>query len=940
MDVNGTRFHLLFGEHDWLPGATAASPPDGDLRLEWHGDDQTLRLRELQPVLKTRSGAALDVESRVGATADRYGNLYWIAETGAEVRRLPRDRQASERFWPPLPGTGLARCAAAAGDFSVAAAPSATPQRFRGIAATPDHYLIVGTTSLPGMLVFDLFGGGAPLHVQWRGAFDPFDIVAGADGRVWILDRTHKAAWALSRAFQILGPPGPAPAPDFTPAAGTATVPPASPPIVREHPIPLNASVDPVAIEALSGDAFLILDNAPGAAHSVVQCYRVAGFVGETPLDHAAASAFETAAHVRLQVRGYDLAFLPQPATPTRGTLYVASQDGGQSFAYDLELGATLSLMLTSRLIPMRRFTGKGLVRIGNRISYDYGDRWAPLADQRQPRFEPSAEVRLPAWRGRYFDGKAPGCVWHRLLLDACIPPDAEVIVESRATDDRALFSRVPWEREPALYRRGEDAELPYYRPPLAGESTCTGTWELLFQRAKGRYLQLRLTLRGRGRVTPVLQALRVYYPRFSYLEQYLPGVYREDAVSASLLDRYLANVEGTFTALEGRLDALQVLFDPRTAPTESLEWLAGWLGLALEAGWSDAMRRLFVSHAATMLRERGTCPGLVRSVRVALERCADPSLFAAGACGTAAAGRFGVRIVERFRLRRAPGVVFGDPNDLLGPGSSSDASTWSAAQGAEPLHRKFRDFLAARYPDVDALNKVWNTTYTDFASVRFPAVDPDCGQRTRDWQAFTRGELGFVYARVSDADEPLYREFLARRYRQPVDLSAAYELSGSAGIGSFGEVRTRFWDALLRQRLPDGGKMLDDWIEFVSVILPTRRNAHRFTVMVPVTPNQSREEQQRRRGIADRVTTLEKPAHTVHDVKLYWGLFRVGEARTGFDSVLGPGSRSVALVLGHEALGATHVGFPDAQRARGGVGFGEPVAERAGCSCHTRARA
>ena len=133
---------------------------------------------------------------------------------------------------------------------------------------------------------------------------------------------------------------------------------------------------------------------------------------------------------------------------------------------------------------------------------------------------------------------------------------------------------------------------------------------------------------------------------------------------------------------------------------------------------------------------------------------------------------------------------------------------------------------------------------------------------------------------------------------------------------------------------------MLRDWIEFVTLVLPTQRNAHRFTVLVPVTLSQSREEQQRRRDLADRVARIEKPAHTAYDVKLYWGLFRVGEARAGMDSVIGLGSRTVALVLGQEAVGAAHVGFSDAQRARGGVGIDQPVGDRPACGCGPGARA
>src|SRR5262249_58396847 len=128
------------------------------------------------------------------------------------------------------------------------------------------------------------------------------------------------------------------------------------------------------------------------------------------------------------------------------------------------------------------------------------------------------------------------------------------------------------------------------------------GTWELLLQRAKGRYLQLKLVLRGNGRSSPRLRALRAYYPRFSYSARYLPAVYREDAESASFLERYLANPEGLLTALEDRVAAAQVLFDVRSAPGELLDWLAGWFGAALDPAWDEAKRRLFLRPALGVL--------------------------------------------------------------------------------------------------------------------------------------------------------------------------------------------------------------------------------------------------------------------------------------------------------------------------------------------------
>ncbi|MGO4780801.1 hypothetical protein AB4084_35515, partial [Lysobacter sp. 2RAB21] len=88
------------------------------------------------------------------------------------------------------------------------------------------------------------------------------------------------------------------------------------------------------------------------------------------------------------------------------------------------------------------------------------------------------------------------------------------------------------WLREPAPRLRGDGPELPWLRREAARATrreAGAGTWELLLQRARGRYLQLRISLISRnGTGTPRLRALRLWAPRFSYPQRFLPAVYRE----------------------------------------------------------------------------------------------------------------------------------------------------------------------------------------------------------------------------------------------------------------------------------------------------------------------------------------------------------------------------------------------------------------------------
>ena len=84
----------------------------------------------------------------------------------------------------------------------------------------------------------------------------------------------------------------------------------------------------------------------------------------------------------------------------------------------------------------------------------------------------------------------------------------------------------------------------------------------------------------------------------------------------------------------------------PASAPSEALDWLANWFGVALDPSWSDAKRRLFISNAATFFEARGTVPGLMMALRLTLEDCADQSIF------TQPVSQWGVRLVENYQKR------------------------------------------------------------------------------------------------------------------------------------------------------------------------------------------------------------------------------------------------------------------------------------------------
>jgi hypothetical protein len=69
------------------------------------------------------------------------------------------------------------------------------------------------------------------------------------------------------------------------------------------------------------------------------------------------------------------------------------------------------------------------------------------------------------------------------------------------------------------------------------------------------------------------------------------------------------------------------------------------------------------------------------------------------------------------------------------------------------------------------------------------------------------------------------------------------------------------------------------------------------------------------REALARRIIALEKPAHTIFDIRFYFAANRIGEARLGLDTAIGAGSRAPELlppaILGRAYAGESFVG-PD----------------------------
>ncbi len=983
MNVNGARFQLLLGRADWGrcldgdgPAATelhhfwsdSASPVLGmpPQAPAWDGTRHELTLQALPIDLQaTATEAAFTRQSRRGAAADRHGNVYRVADDGRTLRVMSAGSGNDSGFWPVAePGRSLR----AAFQTHVVPPPS-VDESYLGLVVTADDYLVVAYqrgTDQRGLLSFDLIAGGPPNDTAWPAAIPttPFDLCARQGGGLWLLDRDRKRLWELDctlavvRSGQALAELAAEEPDDFQPLEGLPRTRPAErfPQGLDLAASPVNC-FEPIAIDSLPDGSLLLLDRDDALLRS-----RVLRLQRHDDAWSAQASPWLDA----LPAPAHDLLYAAVPSfqqdtPPLR--LLITTTIGNQAHAFAVVISDTgFQLRAAPELYPLRRHAGRALVAVRGRAFYDSGSTqpvWTPVVQQPRSRHASQAVLVTPV-----FDSAELGTVWDKLLIDAGIPADTELLVESRAGDEIDISGTRQvigsWSPEPTLRLRSEGPELPWLRREAARATrrdSGSGTWELLLQSTHGRYAQLRLTLKsGNGTGTPRLRALRLWSPRFSYVQRFLPAVYREEPAHGHFLERWLANFESTLTQMEDRVVQVQSLFDARSTPAEMLPWLAEWMDLALDPAWDERRHRLFVQHAMDFFRWRGTVHGLRLALALAFDPCIREEAFEAPQPGALDdnAGANHIRIVEAYQTRLIGAAAAGDPGADEGPREVPLQARWTPAEGnagladrwarkqnraASPVEQitpfslvppmpgdaaafktawdafcltafgfvpaagaaeraRWQGFLLARYGVMDELNRKHGSAHASFDAVSLPIDVPANAIAAADWREFS-GRSGGAWARGR------WQDFLARRWRRIERLQRAYRSTWA----SFDLVP-------LPDTLPATPEAQTDWLQFEGQLLAMHRTAHRFSVLLPVASVVSDVSVlEQRLGLARRIVELEKPAHTVFDVRFFWAFNRVGEARLGLDTQIGAGSRAPELVpdavLGRAYLGASFVGGP-----------------------------
>jgi phage tail-like protein len=637
MDSNQQRFWMLSDAADWLGLATERD------RVEYDGSCRRLRLRDRRPARSLPGGLnETDSNSLLGRASRAIDAFGTVAVLNTELNAV----QAVGGLGPGVDPITL---------WNVPA-----QHRVTDLATGFDDvlYLAVQEYNDAGGVVRSFVGLFDP-RGRWRrppvfelslAGFTADKLAADPGGGVWVLDRGRRQVGRVRGLPLRDGLPPPFSPTTFRPSTENAeptrfTVEVRQPALVDgEQPVALACSPDGrLAVLAWRPDfqTFLYLRD-PAGAWGLPRRLIDPGEAnpGFQPIHRSRPATLAWVSKERLVALPGPRIVNGQPA------------QAREAIPYDPD-DPTAELQPAGGFYPVRGLR-EALFLKGVTLPPHYPVTGAPMHSRPLRALSVLAFARTGMAAGRPLDGGRAQTVWHRLYLEAILPPGCGIVVQLAATDEPDpdlegltwhphLFGEVDEDgAERAAIPRGtwskDSSEIPHHAGLLGRqpEPSRAGLFTVLAQRAgyrvrrlAGRYLYVRARLHGTGHRTPEIAALRAYASRFSYRDEYLAEVYHEElfgrdadrtgrATGPDFLERFLSLFESVLTPMEDRVAAAQVVMDPRSAPAEALAWLGSWIGVVFDESFPADRRRAWIESAPWLFRTHGTLAGLNLALEIA----------------------------------------------------------------------------------------------------------------------------------------------------------------------------------------------------------------------------------------------------------------------------------------------------------------------------------
>lgn len=208
-------------------------------------------------------------------------------------------------------------------------------------------------------------------------------------------------------------------------------------------------------------------------------------------------------------------------------------------------------------------------------------------------------------------DSGVPRCQWHRIRVDADVPPGTTFVISVATTEEinppaqgDPTRELPPWNTYPA--------GVPHFSDWTTGPP---GSTDFLIDQPPGRYLYLRLRMIGNGTATPMVRTIQIDFPRVTSLD-HLPEVYRENPKAEDFSERFLSLFDASIADLDRTIERYPALLDADGVPEQLLPWLGGFFDITFDPTWSATLRRSILKNAPQLYLQRGTAAGLQLAVQ------------------------------------------------------------------------------------------------------------------------------------------------------------------------------------------------------------------------------------------------------------------------------------------------------------------------------------
>jgi phage tail-like protein len=208
-------------------------------------------------------------------------------------------------------------------------------------------------------------------------------------------------------------------------------------------------------------------------------------------------------------------------------------------------------------------------------------------------------------------DSGIPRCRWHRVRIDADVPSGTALLVALATSETAVDLNKTVKSKDDGW----EDffAGVPH---SLDWKIAQPGTTDFLIDQPPGRYLYLRLRLKGGGETTPVVRRVRLDLPRVTSLD-FLPPVYRDNPEAEDFTERFLALFDATISDLDRAIERAPAILDSEGVPDEVLPWLGSFLDIVFDPAWAPDLRRRVLRALPELYRRRGTIAGLTAAINL-----------------------------------------------------------------------------------------------------------------------------------------------------------------------------------------------------------------------------------------------------------------------------------------------------------------------------------